>query len=56
MMRAKFDKETDGTLWLPGIFNKQADIERGLQKKKKTKSNNTLVVCIFFFEIEYILC
>ena len=49
---AKFDKETDGTLLLPGIFNKQADIESGLQKKKK--SNNTSS-SIHFFQIDYTL-
>jgi hypothetical protein len=26
----KFDMETDGTLQLPGIFNKQAELERSL--------------------------
>lgn len=49
---AKFDKETDGTLLLPGIFNKQADIESGLQKKKK--SNNTSS-SIHIFQIDYTL-
>lgn len=52
---AKFDKETDGTLSLPGIFNKQADIESGLQKKKKNQII-LVVVCIFFKLITHFEC
>ena len=50
---AKFDKETDGTLFLPGIFNKQADIESGLPKKKKNQI--ILVVVYIFFKLITIL-
>lgn len=53
---AKFDKETDGTLLLPGIFNKQADIESGLQKKKKKNQIILVVVYIFFKLITHFEC
>lgn len=49
---AKFDKETDGTLSLPGILNKQADIESGLQKIIII----LVVVYIFFKLITHFEC